>query len=309
MYSIKNSELNWEVLKTFLHKENGSGSGINWNRQIRALNEAGIAMEETLHFLFEHHPDEDTFKQWLFQKQRPILGGRTQLAKPVLTDEEISFFNTNGYLVLKGVVSKEACEDVVNAIYEFLGASPDDEESWYSFHPAKKGMMVAFSDHPALHLIRNNGRIRMAYEQLYRSTEIFATIDKVSFNPPERRNYHFMGSSIHWDVSLHQPVPLKFQGLLYLNDTTEEGGAFHCVPGFQHQIEEWILSVPVGIHPRDYASRLMDKAVPITGNTGDFVIWNQALPHCATPNKSRCPRLVQYLTYIPVNYQDTAIWI
>jgi ectoine hydroxylase-related dioxygenase (phytanoyl-CoA dioxygenase family) len=42
----------------------------------------------------------------------------------------------------------------------------------------------------------------------------------------------------------------------------------------------------------------------VLGNAGDFVIWHQALPHCATPNTSNLPRMVQYLTYLPIENQD-----
>ena len=117
-----------------------------------------------------------------------------------------------------------------------------------------------------------------------------------------------MGSKLHWDVSLALPIPFKLQGLLYLNDVTADGGPFQCVPGFHHQIGDWISSLPENINIRDYASQHL-KPISITGSAGDFIIWHQALPHCASPNHSKTPRMVQYLTYLPENLQEQKIWI
>ena len=113
---------------------------------------------------------------------------------------------------------------------------------------------------------------------------------------------------LFWDVSLAQPIPERFQGLLYLTDCSETDGAFHCVPGFHHRLPEWLDSLNPDDNARQLAAKtLQSKAVP--GNAGDFVIWHQALPHCATPNRGITPRMVQYLTYIPTNDVEHSVWI
>ena len=61
-------------------------------------------------------------------------------------------------------------------------------------------------------------------------------------------------------------------------------------------------------HPRQVALETL-KPEPIIGNAGDFIIWHQALPHCATPNRGSKPRLVQYLTYFTENYKEAEEWI
>ena len=38
---------------------------------------------------------------------------------------------------------------------------------------------------------------------------------------------------------------------------------------------------------------------PIPGAAGDMVIWHDALPHGATPNRGERPRIVQYLNLYP----------
>jgi len=168
--------------------------------------------------------------------------------------------------------------------------------------------MLRLTHHSALQTIRNSVRIRKAYEELYKTKAIYKVIDKVSFNPPENSDYQFAGSALHWDVSLALPIPFKLQGLLYLSDVAENGGAFQCVPGFHKQIDSWIRQLPENTNIREYAAQHL-QPISVTGNTGDFIIWHQALPHCASANHSDAPRLVQYLTYLPDQISASDVWI
>jgi len=95
--------------------------------------------------------------------------------------------------------------------------------------------------------------------------------------------------------------------LLYLGDCGASDGAFHCVPGFHQRLPGWLASVPAGVHPRDWAPRDLSP-VPIPGEAGDLILWHQALPHCATPNRGASPRMVQYLTYLPQPTDDPRPW-
>ena len=152
-------------------------------------------------------------------------------------------------------------------------------------------------------------KIREAFEQLWQRNDLLVTIDRVSFNPPETKTYHFPGPNLHWDVSLKQPIPFGLQGLLYLSDTTKNQGAFTVIPGFQNNIDSWLDSLPKGINPRD--PELLKNFVrePIAGEAGDFIIWNHCLPHGSSPNTSEKPRIVQYINYLPVDLKHQEEWI
>lgn len=276
--------------------------------EIRALYAAGISLEEVVQFLYGRRPDFATFRAWIMARQTAASAPDRTPHAPVLSAADLAAWERDGYLVLRGAIPARQCAAARAAIWEFLGAAPDDPRSWYRPHPAQSGLMLQFADHPALAAIRGSPLVRTAFEQLYGSTAIYKTIDKVSFNPPETESRRFAGSPLHWDVSLRLPIPFLLQGLLYLGDCTADGGAFHCVPGFHRRIDAWMGQVPPDIHPREWALRtLTPTAVP--GAAGDFVIWHQALPHCASPNRSATPRLVQYLTYYPNHYRDHEEWI
>lgn len=278
-----------------------------WDSEIKTLYQLGISMEDTLQFLHFEKPDFETFKTWITNKQKTENTEINYFEDNVLSEQDLQFWNKNGYVILKNAISKEDCKNTQQAIWDFLKMDPDNKQSWYKRHENQKGLMLNFSNHETLNKNRFSPRIRKAYEQLYKTTKIYKTIDKVSFNPPETEDFRFLGSPLHWDTSLQQPIKFGLQGLLYLSDCGSNDGAFHCVPGFHNIINDWLNELQPDENPREKALSL--KPEPIIGEAGDFIIWNNALPHCATPNKGENPRMVQYLTYLPDDYDTSGKWV
>ncbi len=87
------------------------------------------------------------------------------------------------------------------------------------------------------------------------------------------------------------PIPFGTQGILYLTDTPPEQGAFTLVPGFQRWGEAWLAQLPRGADPRRQDLYALGPRA-IGGRAGDLIIWHQALPHGASPNRGTRPRLV-----------------
>lgn len=279
-----------------------------WDNEIKVLYELGIGMEDTLQFLYYEKPDLETFKIWINNRTKNKNTASEDAVENVLSEEDLIFWETHGYIIIKNAVSKNDCENTEQAIWNYLEMDPDKKETWYNRHENQKGLMLNFSDHETLNKNRFSPRIKKAYEQLYNTTHIYKTIDKVSFSPPETKEFTFLGSALHWDTSLKQPIPFALQGLLYLTDCGIADGAFHCVPGFHNQINQWLDNLNPDENPRETALKTL-KPEPIAGNAGDFVIWDNRLPHCATPNKGKSPRMVQYLTYLPNDYNTSGEWI
>lgn len=289
-----------------IQSQSQSETANNWETDLKHIYDLGLGMQELLQFLYGQQPDLPGFLQWV-NDNCSTSSANDNAEAPPLTAADLEHWNKHGYVVLKNAVTAEEHIAANKAIWEFLGADPGDPDSWYRQHPAKNGLMVVFTQHEALQAIRNSFRIRKAYEQLYGTSAIYKVIDKVSFNPPQNDNYRFAGSPLHWDTSLELPIPDRFQGLLYLSDVTAAGGAFQCVPGFHNNIGRWIADLPPGTDLRQHAIKtLQPESIP--GNAGDFIIWHQALPHCASPNLDKQPRLVQYLTYLPEESEDKRAW-
>lgn len=279
-----------------------------WNNEIETLYRLGISMEDTLRYLYFERPDFETFKVWVNNNTKQTVDAYAADIDNVLSEEDLAFWNENGYVIVKDAVSKEDCENTQRAIWDHLKMDPDDKETWYAVHEDLRGLMLNFSDHETLNKNRFSPRVKKAYEQLYNTSKIYKTIDKVSFNPPETNSFKFLGSDLHWDVSLKTPISFGLQGLLYLTDCGPEDGAFHCIPGFHNKIENWLEGLGTNVNPREEALKTL-KPKPILGNAGDFIIWHHSLPHCATANHGKSPRMVQYLTYLPDNYTVSSEWI
>ena len=146
-------------------------------------------MEDTLQFFYFEKPYFETFKNWISKRQKNENSESEDLTENVLSEEDLQFWAENGYVVVKNVITKKECEETEKAVWEYLQMNPDQKESWYNRHEDQKGLMLNFSDHATLNKNRFSPKIKKAYEQLYNTTQIYKTIDKVSFNPPETENF------------------------------------------------------------------------------------------------------------------------
>lgn len=238
----------------------------------------------------------DRFHAWLYD-MAPGEEAQAQLdaiaaMDDVLDADALAHWDAHGYVILPDAISAGEIEAVRALLWDVIGASPDDPESWYTAQTS--GIMVPHFQGAALEAARRSPRVHKAFAQLWGSENLWVLVDRMGFNPPERPGHLFSGSDIHWDASLVQPIPFHTQAVLYLSDTAEDQGAFRCVPGFHKRIDDWLANLN-GANPRE--ADLSAEVKHVAGKAGDLIIWRQDLPHAASPNRSDKPRLSQYLTY------------
>lgn len=235
-------------------------------------------------------------------QQLQLLYQKRPQAKPsqVLTQEQIEFWHTEGYLVIPGVLSKDQCQKSCDVIWDYLNAAPDQSDTWYKCSDKMQKIMLQLFRHPVLDANRQNILIRQVYEQLWQCTDLVMTTDRVSFNPPETELWSFPGPDLHWDVELTSPVPFATQGLIYLTDTTEQQGAFCCVPGFHLKINEWIEKQNKNSTELQQQDWGLWPVKAIAAEAGDLIVWHQALPHGASRNRAELPRMVHYINMYPL---------
>ena len=157
--------------------------------------------------------------------------------------------------------------------------------------------MTEMYQHQALWDNRQYPRIHQAFAEIWETKKLWVSIDRASMNPPELPNWKHPGG-LHWDTKLEPPIEFWVQGVLYLTDTAADQGAFTCVPGFHHQLEDWLKDLPPEANPREQDLESLG-AKPVPGKAGDLIIWHSALPHGSSSNTATHPRVVQYITMFP----------
>jgi len=284
----------------------------------------GLPLEETLRHIYSAAPSFAELEAWIAAEcggavdavavariNAAIAGEpydeywRARLAAldaepPALSADDLAFFDAQGYVILRNAVPREAARAAENVIWRRLGMRPDAPEGWYH-NKLGAGIMVQLHHEPELRATRASPRIRKAYAQLLGTSDIWLTIDRAGFNPPERDKWRFPGPRLHWDADLTPPLRFSLQGVLYLTDTEAEQGAFTCVPGFQRRIDAWLASLPPGADPQAQDLEALGP-VGIAAGAGDLIIWDDRLPHGSRPNRGHYPRIVQYIAAFPSDY-------
>jgi hypothetical protein len=283
------------------------------------LDALGLGIEQTLLPLLRERPDFATFEAWVLETVGALDADkierynawydglpipeatRRRLAAidampPVLDADDLRHWDVHGYVVLREAISRDEAADLEALLWRVIDARPDQPDSWYG--PRTNGIMIQHFQHPAQDAVRRSPRVHKAFAQLWETSDLWATTDRMSFNPPETPGYRLPGPRLHWDVSLAQPIPFGTQGILYMTDTAEDQGALELVPGFQRRAASWLDSLG-DADPRQVD--LSGEAITVPAHAGDLVIWRQDLPHGPSPNRNNRPRMAQYINmYSPV---------
>lgn len=293
------------------------------------IHACGIGLEQSASHIGRQAESYEEFERWIVATTGGISAARiarinaavkgrpvppeaagwlaaVEASAPVFSASDLGFWEEHGYVMLHDAVPPTIGEEAAQALWEHLDGREDDPESWY--RRRGHGIMVQYFQHPAFEAVRQSPRIHRAFAQLWGTADLWATTDRVGFNPPERGDFKFPGPHLHWDVSLKMPIPLGTGGILYLTDTPPEQGAFTLVPGFHRWGEAWLKGLPHGADPRQQDLYALGPRA-IGGRAGDLIIWHLALPHGASPNRGTHPRMVQYINMFPARHDEQEEWI
>ena len=236
----------------------------------------------------------------------------------VLSQADREFFAAQGYILVKEAVPLNTCEAAADALWAFLAMDKEDRDSWYRIPegPHTEGWTSAFMlptdlhlHHPALWETRQSPRLHQAFAELWETEKLWVSVDKSNLKPPEHPDhpeFDFEGF-LHWDVP-PTPWPPEFnvQGVLYLSDTAENQGGFHCLPGMDHSPESLDATLDLSKSSVPFMDISRHDPVPVPGECGDFVIWNRQLPHGNGRNIGTRPRISQYITMWPASDDEVA---
>jgi hypothetical protein len=296
---------------------------------IRILTDTlGLGLEQTIQMLGRERPSLTAFAEWVLQTAGPLDpaqlarytawfdGAPTPQAEldrravvmamsNVFSTEERAAWDRDGVVVLRSAISGDEAAAIADLVWDVAGASPGDPASWYERRP--NGIMIQHFQHPAMDVPRRSPRIAKGFAELYGHADLIVSIDRLSFNPPERPGHAFTGPHLHWDGNLTPPIPFETQAILYLTDTAADQGALQVVPGFHDRLAEGWLESLDGADPRTVD--LSGAAMTVPAGAGDLVIWRHEIPHGASANTGNRPRLAQYVNHYPMQWPDDRTWL
>ncbi|TCC89605.1 phytanoyl-CoA dioxygenase family protein [Pedobacter hiemivivus] len=277
----------------------------------------GLGKFETYFFLYSECRDFEHFIDWVtllkgqdfvnradeqFKKWQNLEKGPETtevLSSNVLSAEQVKFWEENGYLRIPKVVDGASCDAVKHRICRYLNLHLEFPETWYIPHPDWQGIMLQLYQNEEMEVIRQDPHIFDIFAALYKSTKIIPNTEKLGYNPPETQSWAFRHGNLHWDLDLSLPVTPHIQALVYLDDVPVERGPLHLVPGFNNKFKDWIRDFSSLDRAHEYM-RITERSVPVPGEKGDLILWQNTIPHAAGKNQSDLPRFVQYISFTKI---------
>ncbi len=227
-----------------------------------------------------------------------------------LTDAEVEQFWADGYLVLKGVLSRDEAEHYRQAILDLLPRDLTLPEYWHSWMGRLKPHSASGDgtiDIPALIPLFGNEKIYAVVSQLFGTPKLRAFDGSVGItlknsshaDTPLSQTLH-IDASVPRDVDnfLHTLAEVQIGGCYYFTDVEPNGGGIHIVPGGHRIVEAESRADPQGRHlHQDWKKIEHLTSVEVTGEAGDFALLHHLMPHGASHNRNSTARVAHFLRY------------
>lgn len=235
-----------------------------------------------------------------------------------LSDIEISFFQKNGYIVKRGVIEKDLCDQAVDETWHllpkhFMRDSPSTWRGNVSDSLCQRGVDDRKGRVKFRECVRHN---RNLYEMIDRNPEIRSTLgallgaDRVPQLPYIRGLYPVFPTRCprYKTPRPHTDGHRFMVGTLgYLSDVEPNGGGFHVWPGSHLMLQKCFKKLAGSGWTNDYHRELylMAKKVPakeIVAPKGSVIFWHHRLAHAAGINRSSCIRHAVLADYPSSDY-------
>ena len=107
----------------------------------------------------------------------------------LLTEDDWSFWITNGYVIIKNAISKTQALATAKFLWEFEDKDPNNPETWYLKPRAKIQMkeligtgMVEVYNHQTLWDNRQEKKIYNAFSDIWGTKKLWVSIDRANLN-------------------------------------------------------------------------------------------------------------------------------
>ncbi|MFE7572373.1 phytanoyl-CoA dioxygenase family protein [Streptomyces sp. NPDC057539] len=229
---------------------------------------------------------------------------------PSLTDEEVERFHRDGYLLLKGVISRTDAERCRRHVVGMMNADLTLPMPWMSRFGRIKPLQTDFSEtfaDPELIPLFQNERLYGAARQLLESDRLRVFDGSLAITIR-----HDVGGPysqpLHLDVRVPTEVSqfrldireMELAGCFYLTDVKPTGGGICVVPGGHRLVMEAARAHPTGRLLHDFWRDIQGfpDPVEIVAEAGDFILTHFLMPHTASHNRLPNARVAQFLRWV-----------
>lgn len=221
-----------------------------------------------------------------------------------LNEDQIKQYQTEGYVVVESIFSKEDLAAAGAAICELTerALSGDDDGSILELEPEPvNGQRVPrriynpFDQHEAFRRMATDTRVLDRIESLI-GADFNLQHSKLNMKPAG------VGSPVEWHQDLayfpHTNDDLVTT-LVYLDDATEENGCLQVLPRHHHHFFDHTApdGTFAGMITEDLSDGRFGRPVSLAAPAGSVIFMHCVLPHSSLPNKSSHPRRTLIFEY------------
>lgn len=230
----------------------------------------------------------------------------------VLTDDEVSFFDEDGYVLVKGCLSRGECERYRRIILDMVSRDLTIPAHWHAnagrIKPMKEDGKQSFEDPELLPLLFNERLYAAAVQLLgdHRLRAFDASLGITIRNDASKDTV--LSQTPHLDCSvpalepfLFTPEEVQVGGCYYFTEVLPTGGGIHVMRGGHRWVEEQVRAQGGGLAGRQLNNswkRLPGvETVEVTGEEGDFALLHHLMPHAASHNRLPQARVAQFTRF------------
>lgn len=219
----------------------------------------------------------------------------------MLTPQEIDRFVTDGYVTVKGALSRDFCKAVTDRAWKRLNYDPNDPATWAQPHvhlPRSTTWRVADVAPRAWEAITQlvGGEERVRDDHRIWDDSLIVNLRRDAdkpWTPPSRTTpgWHKDGD---WFKPFLDSPEITILCLVLWSDVLPKSGGTFFVPGCVGPVARYLLKHPEGTRCGDFGDALQfcDRFAEATGEAGDVILCHGYMIHASSPNPSGRPRFL-----------------
>ena len=235
----------------------------------------------------------------------------TSAVEPVLSEAEVAQFWEQGYLLVKGILTREEAAHYRNIILDLVPRDLTIPAHWGvnagRIKPMREDNNHTFDTPDLLPMLFNERLYRVA-AQLFGTPRLRVSDGSLGITMRNAGGDNILSQSLHLDATvppevdnfLFTPEEVQIGGCYYLGDVEAQGGGIHVVPGGHRLDEERARPHSQGRKLYNNWKQIDDfpPTVEVMGEAGDFTLLHHLMPHAASHNRRPTPRVAQFTRFI-----------